>query len=93
MNAYPCKDCGVDTKEVNERYMVKATTWGPVVYRNPARFLCIGCLETRIERKLHRWDFTNCRLNYGGTHKQSDKLQDRLHAEEHHDTHAQRTTA
>jgi hypothetical protein len=45
--------------------------------------LCIGCLETRLGRKLTAADFTDCRLNdLGWVEERSDRLYDRLEAVE-----------
>jgi hypothetical protein len=56
--------------------------------RAPERgYLCIGCLEARLGRTLHRGDFTPCRLNDLSYHRpdrawwyRSDRLRDRLTA-------------
>jgi hypothetical protein len=51
-----CMDCGVDTDEINEQYMVLDDIWRK---GNPseAGMLCIGCLEKRLGRELRRNDF------------------------------------
>jgi hypothetical protein len=59
-----CLDCKVSTAEdgVNEYYMVNLELWMQV---NPARkgMLCIGCLETRLGRRLRPDDFTHAPIN------------------------------
>lgn len=59
-----CLGCGVSTAEdgVNEYYMVQAEVWAAA---NPKRrgMLCIGCLETRLGRRLTPEDFTHAPIN------------------------------
>lgn len=59
---FNCLDCGVDTREVDEYYMTHDPLW---LQANPQDdgMLCIGCLESRIGRKLNRNDFTNVPIN------------------------------
>jgi hypothetical protein len=46
-----CNDCGVDTQDIGEWYMVKDEVWAAAWPKGSKReFLCIGCLETRLER-------------------------------------------
>lgn len=54
MHAIPtCDDCGSDLYDIGEyAYMTVPELWPPSV-----RFLCIGCLESRIGRQLTREDF------------------------------------
>jgi hypothetical protein len=57
----PCADCGVDTIELDEFYMVEDGVWlaaGDVV-----GFLCIGCLEARRGRDFMLVDFTSVPLD------------------------------
>src|SRR5215831_11331112 len=58
-----CMDCGYDTDEGGEWYMVKDEVWlqacGYIEGRLPGeglgkQILCIGCLEKRIGRTLMR---------------------------------------
>ncbi len=55
-----CLDCGVSTFEVGEYYMVRDELWPLSV----DGMLCIGCLETRLGRRLRRADFTDVPLNW-----------------------------
>ena len=55
-----CRDCGVDTYGATDRewYHVHNEIWvsaGLPVYGSG--FLCIGCLEARLERQLTPADF------------------------------------
>ena len=61
-----CIDCGVDTFAIDEYYMVTDEIWkkaAPQDMQSPKDthssdyFLCIGCLEARLERKLVPEDF------------------------------------
>jgi hypothetical protein len=57
----PCHDCGVPTVEIGEYFMVTSDIWQ--TYCSDARYLCIGCVETRLGRTLNRWDFTIAPIN------------------------------
>lgn len=58
----PCDDCGVDTHEIGEYYMVQDALWDSVA-PHLGCFLCIGCLEGRINRRLTKEDFTDAPVN------------------------------
>jgi len=63
-----CADCGLDTIERGEWFMVHdeiwQQAWGHIERGNPGRqILCIGCLERRIGRTLMACDFTDAPLN------------------------------
>ena len=64
-----CHDCGVDVAPCDEDgyptegwelYMVDDQLWRAAAGEG---FLCIGCLEARIGRRLTVDDFTDCGLN------------------------------
>jgi hypothetical protein len=62
----PCHDCGTDTLSLEpgvetEFYMVHKHVWKAA--RGPRGYLCIGCIEARLGRQLHRGDFTTAPLN------------------------------
>ena len=66
----PCAGCGVNTCWLGERYMVRNDVWNqawlgaaPQMRRTERRFLCIGCLETRIGRRLSADDFHSVPIN------------------------------
>ena len=73
-----CADCGVDTIERGEFYMVVDSVWEHA--SGGQEMLCIGCLEQRIGRILTADDFTDVPVNdptrYGGHF--SDRLLDRF---------------
>lgn len=60
---FMCKDCGLDT--LDEYYMVHDAIWKQSGLPPLGGILCIGCLETRIGRKLVGSDFTACPVNEG----------------------------
>lgn len=67
----PCTDCKVCTLSIGEWYMVKDHLWPP-----GAQYLCIGCLEQRLGRKLNLFDFDYCLGNIEW--KQSERFANRL---------------
>jgi hypothetical protein len=57
-----CLDCNRDTIELGEFYMLHHAVW---LQANPGNvgMLCIGCLETRLGRRLEPRDFAPCEIN------------------------------
>jgi hypothetical protein len=58
--SYICADCGTDTTPCPgewEYYMVHNTVWSCAQMKGG--FLCVGCLEARLGRKLEPCDFTD----------------------------------
>jgi hypothetical protein len=49
----------------------------PIDYSGPGDYLCIGCLECRLGRKLNRKDFTRVPINTPDRWN-TDRLNDRL---------------
>jgi len=73
-----CALCRIDTLAAGEFYMVDDEVWDAAV--GPDRFirdsyLCIGCIELRLGRRLRPDDFTDVPLNDGGG---SPRLRDRM---------------
>lgn len=60
--AFICLDCGVDTNELGEYYMLRDTVWEQAL---PAvdGMLCIGCVEKRLGRELNGHDFIDAPIN------------------------------
>src|SRR6266508_3636744 len=67
-----CKDCGVDTTPCTgkrgcrhagrwENYMVRDRLWKASGMKGG--FLCVGCLEARLGRRLTPRDFTKAIIN------------------------------
>jgi len=65
--ASPCKDCGVETLPLDEGraewYDVTDDVWAATGLGSKGGYLCIGCLEARIQRTLTSADFTDAPLN------------------------------
>jgi len=62
----PCHDCGTETLPVDwgyraEWYMVNKEIWEAAGLRSG--YLCIGCIESRIGRRLNANDFTDAPIN------------------------------
>jgi len=72
-----CLDCGVDTGRINEYYMVIERVWW-AVHDSGIGMLCIGCLETRLGRRLRPDDFTDAYVNDVGFAPKSQRLMARL---------------
>jgi hypothetical protein len=71
---FECMDCDTNTHLIDEYYMVQFDLWYSVAEKG---MLCIGCLESRIGRKLTPSDFIDCAVN-DGIFGLSDRLKDRL---------------
>lgn len=78
----PCADCGTDTVPFEgpcEWYAVHDDVWAGAGMEEDGGFLCIGCLEKRLGRPLHRADFKHAPIN---THwligSQSPRLREAL---------------
>ncbi|SOD63658.1 hypothetical protein SAMN06297387_11211 [Streptomyces zhaozhouensis] len=56
-----CVDCHSSIKD--EFFMVHDPVWAKARMENYGGFLCVGCLEKRIGRRLRRGDFTDCPMN------------------------------
>jgi hypothetical protein len=61
-----CADCGVDTVDIGEYYMLHDEVWsatGMPTEPDLRSYLCVGCVEGRLGRILSRADFTDAPLN------------------------------
>lgn len=81
----PCCACGVDLGAAHEyAYVLLRTTWLLATHDRrgewiPTRYLCIGCVEARIGRRLTAADFDwDVPLTYMRLFQRSDRLLDRL---------------
>jgi hypothetical protein len=72
-----CFGCNADTRDLDEYYMVSDDLWRTYGVEGQ---LCIGCLETRLARKLTPADFTDAEINRDATgfDNKSERLRDRL---------------
>lgn len=72
-----CLDCKRDTGQLGEHYFVNTELWMKAVGSNQG-MLCVGCLESRIGRKLVASDFTDCYINDPRKNPMSNRLKERL---------------
>lgn len=77
--SFDCADCGVDTRQIQEYYMVQDDLWKSVADKK-SDLLCIGCLEKRLGRELVPDDFTDVPINVWPFFNRSDRLTARLGA-------------
>jgi len=56
-----CKDCGIDTVNAREWFMLRDDVWAQAAESDA--LLCIGCFEARLGRRLAPGDFTDVPLN------------------------------
>ena len=81
-----CCDCQIETNHhelppnINraEWYMVHDHIWEQATKDKSAFFLCIGCLEKRLDRTLTPADFNDAPLNYWPGFQRSPRLRNRL---------------
>ncbi len=77
---FKCVDCGVNTNDINEYYMVHDHIWHSVDMASDGGMLCIGCLEERLGRQINAADFTDMPVNYVDFFDRSERLLSRLKA-------------
>jgi hypothetical protein len=85
-----CDDCDVDVIRAGEFYMVKPGLWSRKLGLKWEDNLCVGCLESRLGRKLTNLDFLTFPPNPGGF-ATSERLLPRILGE-HYDRTMKRTT-
>lgn len=77
-----CDDCKRETNhqltDNAEYYMIHNELWHCAIQNKPANFLCVGCLEKRLKRKLVPEDFTDCPLNWMDGYHRSIRLRRRM---------------
>lgn len=74
---WPCMDCKKSCYKLNEYYMVQDTVWLEAISSHKG-LLCVGCLESRLGRKLVGRDFILCPLNVVNMENGSKRLKDRI---------------
>lgn len=62
-----CADCSTETLSPEpgvrtEYYMLRDTVWA-AARTDPHAYLCVGCIEARLGRRLHSGDFTATPIN------------------------------
>lgn len=90
---YLCKDCDVDTADIDEYFMIDGSLWNSCTTpeerdvshwdtddRRNSLMLCVGCIEKRLGRKLTSVDFPhNIPLNWSVVGSTtSSRLKDRM---------------
>lgn len=78
-HVFCCVDCQVNTSDLGEYYMVSDAIWAATGLDDDGGMLCIGCLESRIGRKLTPADFSDALINV--MTQQSPRLRARLTGE------------
>lgn len=79
MRDFLCVDCKADCKKLGElAYMIRDQLWRLAVGKHAAGVICVGCLETRIGRRLDRHDFALLAVNMPDFGRKSARLLDRL---------------
>ena len=74
-----CGDCGTDTVQIGEFYMVHDALWAQAQDAGRAcPILCIGCIEARLGRRLRGPDFNAAPLNFFAACGRSPRLRSRL---------------
>jgi hypothetical protein len=63
-----CDDCGLNTQEIGEQYMLHNSVWTAATgvshkWMAMIGFLCIGCIERRLGRQLTNADFSDVGIN------------------------------
>lgn len=78
---HPCADCGTDTDPLSpdsaEYYMIHDKLWRKAGM-GKLGYLCIGCLEARLGRRLRPKDFTSAPVNSPDWPRHSERLRSRL---------------
>ncbi|MFC9438609.1 hypothetical protein [Nocardia sp. NPDC057030] len=77
---FPCHECGVATAPIDgpdEWYTVHDSVWASAAAAADS-ILCVGCLESRLGRRLLPTDFVVAVLNQPGYGHHSPRLQSRL---------------
>jgi hypothetical protein len=74
---WKCLDCNIDTGKIGEHYLIHTDLWLKLT-GSFIGMLCIGCLESRLGRKLNSKDFPNVYINDLKFGSRSSRLFDRL---------------
>lgn len=80
---FDCVDCGINTCDTDEYYMVHDHLWTSVGMAPDGGMLCIGCLEQRLSRKLTAADFSAAPINHANWNLHSARLNERLNTHTH----------
>jgi hypothetical protein len=58
-----CHDCGADTLETGEDYILRDPVWAATGLEPDGGMLCVDCVETRLGRRLQPEDFSDVYIN------------------------------
>lgn len=75
---FNCKDCGINTNDIDEYYMVLDSIWLESGMDKDGGMLCLECLEIRIGRRLIGADFKDGLPINEGFFPRSERMLDRL---------------
>lgn len=77
--AAKCMDCGKDTQQIGEYYMLHNQVWYTIAAKTCGRgMLCLGCVESRLGRPLVSADFKRGVPINEGFFPRSDRFLDRI---------------
>lgn len=79
---FACVDCPDNTCDIDEYYMVHDHLWAEACMGPDDGMLCIGCLESRLGRRLVASDFTPYPVNVDPAFVRSARLVSRLQRRE-----------
>lgn len=83
---YRCNDCSVNVVTIGEFYMTPPEIWEGELGLGWDDNLCIGCLETRLGRKVRTWlEIVPVSGQYRWSKPTSERLMDRLGLEKKSD--------
>lgn len=66
MENFICLDCGINTADIGEYYMLTSAVWQEAApdEGDLGGMLCVNCVELRLGRQLWPEDFMDAPLNY-----------------------------
>jgi hypothetical protein len=72
-----CLDCGLDTGQALEHYMLLDAVWA-LAGLGRESMLCVGCVEARLGCRLERSDFAPVKTNHPKVIQMSSCLLERI---------------
>ena len=74
---YNCLNCKIDVYKSDGCYMLNDSIWNQI-HNSKSGFLCISCVEIKLNRQLTKDDFNNSYVNKRNWGTRSIKLASRL---------------
>lgn len=74
---FACLDCREDVSKIKEYCMLVDSTWY-LIHNSAKGMLCVGCIESRLGRRLIPDDFNESYLNRSRSFERSARLLDRM---------------